>query len=42
MFGNELIDLCAWYELVISDVTMLQYDYFTYVSDAHGLVSWLF
>ena len=41
MFDNELIKFCDRNELVISDITLLTRDSFTYVSEAHCTTSWL-
>ena len=41
MFGKLLEDFAAQQDLVISDKACLPSDTFTYLSDAHGTVSWL-
>ena len=41
MFGDRFIDFCDRSELVISDITLLAHDSFTYVSKTYGSTSWL-
>ncbi|KAJ2937577.1 hypothetical protein O0L34_g12975 [Tuta absoluta] len=41
LFGKELMEFCGEYNYVCIDPLILPTDTYTFVSDAHGTVSWL-